>query len=115
MQFNYVWYLNNTHRKTGSTGLGIDVVSDDLAPSDSCMLIPSWDHFVAACGPDHLTLSDLVVGSNVMLDEGFTCHRSGVTQVVEHKGFIGFWCDDGFHDFNGQANDNGVLVGISRC
>lgn len=49
-------------------------------------------------------LSELREGHIIKLDDGFTCHKAGLTSLVKDSGGnLAFQCDEGFHSIAGQA------------
>lgn len=65
-------------------------------------------------GREYAKLSALQDGQHVILDTGFTCHKSGLTQVHKnYKGEFFFKCKCGTHFLDGQLADDGDhLIGV---
>lgn len=61
-----------------------------------------------------LKMSDLEDGEIVFLDDGFTCVRPGAVMIHKDENGLHFWCQDGKHYLDGQKDDNGYLIGISK-
>lgn len=59
-------------------------------------------------------LDDLAPGDIVVADGGFTCIRAGEHQVREMDGLLFVPCDDGKHFLDGQEDDDGYLVGLTK-
>ncbi|MCQ8781674.1 hypothetical protein [Mangrovibrevibacter kandeliae] len=65
-------------------------------------------------GTEWARLSDLKAGSQVRLDDGFTCGIAGArVDVAEDEGGLFVACDHGHHYLDGQLADDGDhLVGV---
>lgn len=61
-----------------------------------------------------ITLADLKPGSTIIADDGFTCMTAG--QKTVHADAHGLYvpCNDGKHYLDGQEDEDGKLVGISK-
>lgn len=66
-------------------------------------------------GRKYAKLSALKVGDKVELDDGFTCHKAGIVEIIKSDiGKLGFKCSAGFHEISGQADDGEHCVGVYR-
>lgn len=61
-----------------------------------------------------MKLSDIKAGDTIIIDGGFTCAPAGPVQVYNHMGDLCFACSSGHHNLDGQENENGELIGISK-
>ena len=62
-----------------------------------------------------LQLKDLEVGDTIIADAGFTCMPAGPKTVCDNdKGELFVHCGEGRHFLDGQENENGDLIGISK-
>ena len=60
-----------------------------------------------------LKLAEAFSGQVILLDDGFTCHVSGVTFLNgDEDGRLYFECDEGRHYIDGQADDGINCIGI---
>jgi hypothetical protein len=57
-------------------------------------------------------LSEISTGDMIEIDGGFTCQKAGRYMVHFSKKGPWFMCDDGRHYLDGQADDDGYLIGI---
>lgn len=61
-------------------------------------------------------VADVVVGTKLKTDAGFTCMKDGEIKEVfkREDGALCIHCADGTHDLEGQIDDErGVLVGLT--
>jgi hypothetical protein len=63
---------------------------------------------------ERIKLNDLKPGDTIVADGGFTCLRAGEHKVWEKHGQLVVVCDDGDHFLDGQEDDDGYLVGLSK-
>lgn len=63
-----------------------------------------------------LMLKELKSGDVLIADGGFTCLKEGqeVTVQADDDGELFFPCVNGRHWFNGQIDDEGAVIGLTR-
>lgn len=63
-----------------------------------------------------MKLNDLKPGDTVILDDRFTCMAEGahVVKAKDDTGLLFLDCEEGTHYLDGQENEDGELVGISK-
>lgn len=64
-------------------------------------------------GEPYVKLSELKDNQVIELDSGFTCHRAGFARVhLDPHGRAFFYCEDGRHYLDEQADDGKHCVGV---
>lgn len=61
-----------------------------------------------------MKLDELRVGDTVITDGGFTCMKAGPRKVHRDSDGLYIRCRDGRHYLDGQEDEAGELVGLSR-
>ena len=62
-----------------------------------------------------MKLDELKVGDTVITDGGFTCMKASPRKVHEDNEGLYIRCRDGRHYLDGQEDEDGELVGLSRA
>lgn len=64
-----------------------------------------------------MKITDVKEGDKLIADAGFTCMKDGqVGEVFRTEGGdLAIPCADGSHTLDGQANDDGELIGLDKA
>ena len=64
-------------------------------------------------GVEYAKLGELKDNQTVELDSGFDCHKAGLTRIhLDSTGRAYFYCEEGRHYLDGQADDGEHCVGV---